>query len=112
MKKELNEIIKKYELEKTKEEKDGYFLNTCYDYKIYLENLKTNWYIKFENKTRKCKFYSIYTRFDNINSFKEIGKMFKINEHSGKFNHYVYNLQEIENIINNVVMANKLKKAV
>lgn len=110
MKKELNEIIKKYELEKITQKED--FLLSCYDYKIYLENLKTNWYIKFEDKTKKCKFYSVYTRFENQEMFKELNKLIGSNAFCGKNNYFVYSLQDIEDIFYNITLINKnYKKA-
>ena len=72
----MKKFIEKYGIEKTK--KKTSFFDDCYDYKIYLKNLKTNWYLKFENKTRKCKFYSLYTRFDNEDAFKELAKTFNV----------------------------------
>ena len=110
MKKELNEIIKKYELEKMTQ-KDG-FLSSCYDYKIYLENLKTNWYVKFEVPTKRCKFYSVYTRFENQEMFKELNKLIGSNAFCGKNNYFVYSLQDIEDIFYNITLINKnYKKA-
>jgi len=101
----MKQIIKKYGLEKTKDD-------VAYDYKIYLKNLDTKWYLKIEKPTRTCKFYSVFTRFENKESFKKLKEIFNFNEFSGKFNHFVYDMESIENIINNVVMFDKLRKEV
>lgn len=105
-------IVKKYQLKKTTQKDDDYFFSTCYDYEIFLKNFNTKWYIKIEKPTKKCKFYSIFTRFENKDSFEELKKIFtNMNEYSGKFNHFVYDTNSIENIINNVIMANSLKES-
>ena len=108
MKKELNEIIKKYGLEKTTQKDD--FLS--YDYKIFLKNLNTNWYITIEAPTRRCKFYSVYTRFTNQEMFEELNKMIGSNAFCGKNNYFVYNLQDIEDIFYNITLINKNYKKV
>lgn len=112
MKKEIKEIIKKYKLEQTSEEKDGKFLSICYDYKIFLKNLNTTWYLKFENKTRKCNFYTVYTRFYNCEVLQEINKIIACNTYSGKCNQFIYDFQSIDNFINNVLfLENNFRKA-
>ena len=110
MKNGLNEIIKRYELEKITQKDD--FLSSCYDYKICLENLKTNWYIKIEAPTKRCKFYSVYTRFENQEIFKELNKLIGSNAFCGKNNYFVYTLQDVEDIFYNITLINRnYKKA-
>ena len=96
----IQAIMKKYSLTKTND--------ILYTHNIYLENLKTNWLIKIEKPTRKCKFYSVYTRFENQSALETINKIIDCNTYSGKCNRFYYNLDEIENFINNVITINKL----
>lgn len=104
----INSILKKYNIVKTNK-KSVYWLDKCYDYKIKLKHLKAKWYISIEKPTKKCKFYAIFTRFDNPDILDDINKIIPCNTFSGKCNRFPKNLSELECFINNVITLDKLK---
>lgn len=99
--KQLKELLKNLGFKKSN------FL--AYEEKIELKNLGVTWHIKFENKTRKCKFYSVYTRFefDDNNILDSINKTIACNTFSGKCNRFCEDIEQIKCFINNVIMLDK-----
>ena len=104
----INSILKKYNIVST-DKKSIYWLDKYYDYKIKLKNLKTTWYISIEKPTKKCKFYSIFTRFDNPNALDNINNIIPCNINSGKCNRFPHDLIQMECFINNVINFDKLQ---
>ena len=104
----INSILKKYNIVKT-DKKSGYWLDKVYNYKIKLNNLKTTWYISIEKPTKKCKFYAIFTKFDNPDILDDINGIIPCNTFSGKCNRFPKNLPELECFINNVITLDKLR---
>lgn len=87
--------------------KDDNYLSVIYTHYQYLENFKTLWYIKIEKPTRKCKFYSVYTKFTSNEMFETINKQIAFNVYSGKCNRHVNDLQQVEDFIREVQLADK-----
>lgn len=105
--KQVKDILNKYNFEKT--DSNGNWLDKCYSHKVYLNNLNTYWYIDIENKTRRCGFYSVFTRFgEDMEYLNELNKVIPCNTYSGKCNAFVYSVDEIECFINNIITFNKL----
>lgn len=108
MNKRIKELLNKYGIKEVNK-KDGNFYSFLYDYKIELKNLNTDWYIKIELPTKKCKFYTIYTKFTNHDILNKINKVIKCNTNSSKCNRFPYDLIQMECFINNVINFDKLQ---
>lgn len=104
----INQLLKNNGFVKTSPESNSAtFEDKFRSHYQYLENFKTLWYIKIEKPTRMCKFYSVYTIFTNKESFETINKHVACNTWSGKCNRFVNDLQQIEDFIREVQLADK-----
>jgi len=108
MNEQIKELLSKYDIKETNKDNKNFY-SVIYDYKIELKNLNTDWYIKIELPTKKCKFYAIYTRFTNCDVLNKINKVIKCNTYSGKCNRFPYDLIQMECFINNVINFDKLQ---
>lgn len=108
MNKQIKELLNKYGIKEVNKNDDNFY-SVIYDYKIELKNLNTDWYIKIELPTKKCKFYTIYTKFTNYDVLNKINKVIKCNVNTGKCNRFPHDLIQMECFINNVINFDKLQ---
>ena len=102
----INQLLKNNGfIKRNPDSNNATFFDKTRSHHQYLENFKTLWYIRIEKPTRMCKFYSVYTIFTNKESFEKINKYIACNVYSGKCNRYVKSLQEIEDFIREVQLA-------
>lgn len=109
-----NKILKNNGFVKTNPDKNNHTFNDLlYTHFQYLENFNALWYAKIEGNTRKCKFYSIYTKFVVCDeNFKEsmlnqINEKIACNVYSGKCNRYLNDLQQVDNFIKDVQIIDR-----